>query len=116
VECRTHLDFNGVETEAVVDTNVGANHLREDDSVAEVGLDEVGSATSSASLSLAEASKEVLVSVQVVTTLEAAASASVKELHELLTGGIDEGLNLLSAVEELTEGLLDFLLFRLHAR
>ena len=98
------LHLNKVIAETVVDTDLGAEHLREDDGVTEVGLDDTGLLlTGGGGLRLSEALAEVLVDG---ATLEAAASAGVDELGELLLRDIEELLSLDTTVEVLTEGLL----------
>ena len=98
------LDLDQVVAEAVVDTDLGAEHLGEDDRVAEVGLDDAGLLLAGGgSLGLGEALAEVLVDR---VALEAAAGTGVDHADELLLGEVDHLLGLDTAEEVLTERLL----------
>ena len=98
------LDINEVVTKTLVDSNLRADHLGEDDSGTEVSLDDSGAASLiSVGLSLAETLKEVL--VDGVTT-EATASTGVEHVEEVLLGNIDELISFNTTVVEDTEGLL----------
>lgn len=109
----TYLNFNLVVTETVVDTEFSSDHLREDDSIAEVGLDDLGlvKRISDASTGLLDAVTEVLESLVVTelgATSETTASTSVEHLNELILRDKEELLGLNTAVEVLPERLLSF--------
>lgn len=104
----THLDLDEVVAEAIVDADLRADHLGDDQGVAEVGLDNGGllGGVSHRLLGLAEADQEVLEAL-VVATDKAAASAGVEHLQELLLGDVEQLLCLNTPVEVLTERLLN---------
>jgi hypothetical protein len=77
------LDFNLVEDLTVVDTNNGTNHLRDNDHVTEMGLNDLRLL---ASRSVLLGSTELLDKTHgltLKTTLESSTSTTVNELHEL---------------------------------
>jgi hypothetical protein len=97
-----HLDE--VVAETVVDADLRAEHLGEDDGVAEVGLNDAGLLLANGlGLGLGEALAEVLVDG---AALEAAAGTGVNELDKVLLGDGEELLSLNAAVEILAERLL----------
>jgi hypothetical protein len=98
------LDINEVVTEALVDSNLGTDHLGHDDSITEVSLDDLGAAhLIRLSLGLAETLHEVLVDG---VTAEASAGTRVEHTDEVLVGDIDELGGLDTTVVEDTERLL----------
>jgi hypothetical protein len=100
------LDFDLVEGLAVVDTNDGTDHLRDDNHVTEVSLDDSGLLESrSILLGLTELLDQTH-GLALKTALEASARTSVDEVHQLLRGEIQELVEVNSAVRELAESSL----------
>lgn len=115
------LDFNLVEGLAVVDTNVGTNHLGDDDHVTQVGLDDLGLLLNrGAGLQGLADALDQRSGAGLQATGEAATNASVAQLDKLLSGHDSQLLQVDSAEGELAEG--SFLLqissvdFGLHER
>ena len=104
------LDFNLVEGLAVVDTNVGTDHLRDDDHVTEVGLDDLGLLLRTAGLlGLADALDEGG-GLGLQAARETAANTGSAHLDELFGGHVADLLQIDSTVRKLAEGspLLQF--------
>lgn len=100
------LDFDLVELLSRVDTDDGANHLRDDDHVTEVGLDEVRLLVRlGLLLGLAELLDEAH-GLALETAVEPAAGAGVDEIAELLGLEVQELLEVDTAVGKLLEGTL----------
>lgn len=84
------LDLDLVELLAGVDANDGADHLRDDDHVTEVGLDEVGLLVGlGLLLGLAELLDQTH-GLALETAVEPAAGAGVDDIAELLAGEVEE--------------------------
>lgn len=100
------LDFNLAESLAVVHTDNGTDHLRNNDHVTEVGLDGSGLLVVTAlSLGLAQLLDQThRLSLQ--TTLETTASSGVNQLNQLLVGQVHELFQVNTTVGELTESSL----------
>ena len=97
------LHLNTAEHLSVVDTDDGADHLRDDDHVTEVGLDATGLlAGRSLLLGLTEALDEGH-GLALEATGHAAAGTAADEIHELIVGEVKELVELDATVGELTE-------------
>lgn len=106
VACHLRLDLNGVEYLAVVDTNNAANHLRNDDHVTEVGLDDCGLFIRwSFLLSFAQFLNQTH-GAALEATAESTAGTCVNEFNKLLIIHIKELVEINSAVGERAEGSL----------
>jgi hypothetical protein len=77
------LDFNLVENLTVVDTNNGTDHLRDNDHVTEMGLDDLGLLTRGGVLLGSTEILDKTHRLTLKTTLESSTSTTVDELHEL---------------------------------
>jgi hypothetical protein len=100
------LDFNLVEGLAVVHTDDGADHLRDNNHVAEVSLDDGGLLKSwSILLGLTELLDQAH-GLALETALEASAGTSVDKVHQLLGRKVQELVEINSAEGELAEGAL----------
>lgn len=95
------LDLNGGEGLTVVDTNDGTNHLGEDDHVSEVGLDNSGLLVGAGSeLGLSELADENS-GLLVKTSVEPSSGSGTDELLELISGDLEEILEVNASVGEL---------------
>jgi len=83
VTSHLRLDFNLVEDLTVVDTNDGTNHLRNDDHVTEMGLDDLRLLTRGSVLLGSTELLDETHRLTLKTTLESSTSTTVNELHEL---------------------------------
>lgn len=114
-----YLDFNTIESLAVVYTNDGTNHLRNDDHVTKVSLDSCRLLKrASLLLSLSQALDESH-RLSLETSRETAASTCVDELHKLLVLEVKKLVKIYTPEGELLEGALlahccDLLLRFLH--
>lgn len=98
------LDFKLVKSFSVVDTNVSTNELRNDDHVAQVGLDNFGlvfrsSAGSSSLLNALDQSHRLLLQA----TENLATRTSRKKLKQTLAVNLEKLLELYPAVRKLAE-------------
>merc|ERR1719453_1532543 len=102
------LNLDLVEHLAVVHTDDRANHLRQDDHVAEVSLDALGLLASSGVAVLLSGTKalEESVVLPLEAVLEATTGTGVHEVHELGHGHHEKVLEVHSTVGVLAEGLL----------
>lgn len=106
VACHLRLDLDGVEYLAVVDTNDAANHLRNDNHVTEVGLDDCGLFIwGSFLLSFAQFLDQAH-GAALEATAEPTAGACVNKFDELLIVHVKELVEVNSAVRERAEGSL----------
>ena len=97
------LHLNTAEHLSVVNADDGADHLGYDDHVTEVGLDAAGLlARGGFLLGLPEALDEGH-GLTLEATGHAAALTAAHEVHELIVGEVEEGIELDSAVGELAE-------------
>ena len=102
----THLDFDLGEGLSVVHTDDAADHLGDDDHVTQVGLDGGGLLVGeSLLLGLPQALDEGH-GLPLKTPVEATASAAGQHRHKLLSGEVEQLLQINSAVRELAEGSL----------
>jgi hypothetical protein len=100
------LDLDLVELLAGVDADDGADHLRDDDHVTEVGLDEVGLLVGPGLLlGLAELLDQTH-GLALETAVEPSARAGVDEVAELLRAEVEELVEVDTAVGELAERAL----------
>lgn len=111
-EVRLDLDID--ELLAVVDTDDGADHLREDDGVSQVGLDNLGLlAVGDVRLGLGQ-----LLDESHGTSLDASGELSsvsgVESLNNISSGHIEQLLKLNTSVGELSEGTGLLLLNEIH--
>lgn len=84
------LDFDLVELLAGVDANDGANHLGDDNHVAQVGLDEIGLLVGlGLLLGLAQLLDQAH-GAALQATVEPAAGTSVNDIAQLLRGEVEE--------------------------
>jgi hypothetical protein len=84
VASHLRLDFNLVENLTVVDTNNGTNHLRNNNHVTEVSLDDLRLLTRGSVLLGSTELLDKTHRLTLETTLESSASTTVNELHELM--------------------------------
>jgi len=104
VASHLRLNLNGVEDFAVVDADDGANHLGDDDHIAEVGLDDSRLfIRRGLLLCLAELLDEAH-GLALEAPAEPAADAGVDKFDELLVGEVEELVELDTAVGEGAEG------------
>ena len=101
------LDFNLVEVLAVVDTNNASDHLRDDDHVAEMGLDGSRALVHGRfSLGLAKALKKShLLSLQ-TTVSKTSSGASREKIDHLGIGEVEELLEINTSVAKLAKSSL----------
>jgi hypothetical protein len=100
------LDLDLVELLAGVDADDGADHLRDDDHVTEVGLDEVGLLVGPGLLlGLAELLDQTH-GLALETAVEPSAGTGVDEVAELLRAEVEELVEVDTAVGELAERAL----------
>jgi hypothetical protein len=83
VTSHLRLDFNLVENLTVIDTNDGTDHLRNDDHVTEMGLDDLRLLTGGGVLLGSTELFDETHRLTLKTTLESSTSTTVNELHEL---------------------------------
>lgn len=107
------LDFDLVEDLAVVDTDNGANHFRDNDHVTEVGLDNSRLLVSGSFLLGLAKLLDKTHGLALQAALESSAGTSMDEFHELLRGQIQELVKVDTAVGELAEGSLSLRLLLL---
>ena len=92
------LDFDLVELLSGVDTDDAADHLRDNDHVTEVGLDEVGLLVRlGLLLGLAELLDQAH-GLALEAAVEPSAGASVHDITELFRGEVEEPIHLLESV------------------
>jgi hypothetical protein len=100
------LNFDVGETLAVVNTNNGADHLRDDDSITQVSLDSLRLVTDGGlTLRLSELLNQALL-ILVQTSVELSASTSVEKLTQLLGAKLQQVVQINSSVRELSEDSL----------
>ena len=101
-----YLNFDVGETLAVVNTNNGADHLRDDDSITQVSLDSLRLVTDGGlTLRLSELLNQALL-ILVQTSVELSASTSVEKLTQLLGAKLQQVVQINSSVRELSEDSL----------
>lgn len=106
VACHLRLDLDGVEYLAVVDTNDAANHLRNDNHVTEVGLDDCGLFIWGSFLFSFAQFLDQTHGAALEATTEPTASTCMNEFNELLIVHVKELVEVNSAVGERAEGSL----------
>lgn len=100
------LDFDLVELLAGVDADDGADHLRDDNHVTEVGLDEIGLLVGAGLLlGLAELLDQTH-GLALQAAVEPSASACVNEVAELLRAEVEQLVEVDATVRELAERAL----------
>ena len=102
----TDLDFDLVEGLAVVNADDGTGHLRDDNHVSEVGLDNVGLLVDGALLLLLPQLLDEGHRLSLQPAAELSADAAGQQLHQLLVVHVEELVEVHSAVGELAEGSL----------
>jgi hypothetical protein len=88
------LDLDLVELLSRVHTNDGTNHLRDNDHVAEVGLDEVGLLVGAGLLLRLTELLDQTHWLALETAVETTAGAGVDDIAELLAGEVEEPVRL----------------------
>ena len=101
-----HLDLNLVEGLSIVDTNDAADHLGDDNHVAEVSLNGGGLLVGEGLLLGLPQALDESHGLPLKTPVEATAGAAREELHELLGGDVKKLLQINTPVGELAEGPL----------
>ena len=102
----TYLDFNLVESLAVVNANNGTGHLRDDDHIAQVCFDNVGFLIRRAFLLLLTQFLDQSQRLTLKTTTDFPPDTARKQLHQLFIAHVKELIQIDSTVGELTESPL----------
>ena len=102
----TYLDFNLVESLAVVNANNGTGHLRDDDHIAQVCFDNVGFLIRRAFLLLLTQFLDQSQRLTLKTTTDFPPDAAREQLHQLFIAHVKELIQVHSTVSELTESPL----------
>merc|ERR1712029_922220 len=97
------LDLDGVELLARVDTNDGADHLRNDDHVTEVSLDDSGLLIRRGLLLRLAELLDQAHRLALEAAVEPSAGTGVDDIAELLAGEVEELIQVDAAVGELAE-------------
>jgi len=106
VACHLRLDLDGVEDLAVVDANNAANHLRDNNHIPEVGLDDCGLfIRGSLLLGLAQLLDQTHWAA-LKATAETTACTRVNKFNELLIAHVKELVKINSTVGKCAEGSL----------
>jgi len=102
----THLDFNLSEGLSVVHTDDASDHLGDDDHVTQVGLDGGGLLVGESLLLGLPQTLDEGHGLPLKTPVEATTGAAGQHRHKLLSGEVEQLLQINSAVRELAEGSL----------
>ena len=100
------LDFNLVESLAVVYSHHGSGHFRHDNHVAQMGLDNIGFLIDGALFLLLTQLLDQSHGLALQASAELSADSAGQEFHQLLIVHVQELVEVHSAVSELAEGTL----------